>query len=200
MRPARATSLMLAFFAGTALAAEQKACIPGAEQRWICGDAAKLREASASAAALPPPPAPPLPPVLLIDPDRLFGPAPSPLDRGPDTHEVAPSTAPSTAPADATASGTSGTTGTVQPVAAPSAPTRSGSHVWQLARAASPVGFAALRRERGIADDLTRTLQTRRGDWLLLYGDFPSIEAARTAQAQAGPGFARAWSQVESEL
>lgn len=190
MRLLPAIELCLLLGAGGALAAERTVCVPGEDRRWICGDEASLQHRPLTPPA--PPPAAPLPPVLLIDPDRLFGPAPKrepPRTAGNERagrQEAAQAAV--TAPARP------------EPAAAtPSLPHR-GSHVWQLVRASSPGGFAGLLQARGIDPAQTRSVQTRRGDWLLLYGDFPGIDAARAAKARAGAGFARAWADVESEL
>ncbi|MCU0756205.1 MAG: hypothetical protein MUE46_13940 [Xanthomonadales bacterium] len=187
-----AIELFLCAFAGSLLAAERTACVPGEEGRWICGDAARMQDRPVRPAT--PPPAAPLPPVLLIDPDRLFGPAPARTSASSTTAEPAQ-------PGSA-AEPMAARTAPARPEPAPVTPTtlRRGSHVWQLARAGNPAGFAALLRQRGVAAAEVRTLQTRRGDWLLLYGDFSGIEAARAARTRAGAGFARAWAEVESEL
>jgi hypothetical protein len=182
--------------AGTVPAAERTVCVPGEDRRWLCGDEATLRKLPVTPPA--PPPAAPLPPVLLIDPDRLFGPAPK-REAGSaiaSTPELPPRT-----DADALPPGTV-TTAPARPEPAPAAASlaRRGSHVWQLVRASSPGGFADLLRDRRIDPAEARSLQTRRGDWLLLYGDFPGIEAARAAKSRVGAGFARSWVAVESEL
>jgi hypothetical protein len=195
MRLLSAIELCLLLGAGGALAAERTVCVPGEDRRWICGDEASLRDRPIPPPA--PPPAAPLPPVLLIDPDRLFGPAPKR-----DAARV-PASAGSNEPAAGTKPGLQAAeTAPAGPEAAPTRPAlpHRGSHVWQLVRASSPAGFAGLLRARGIDPAETRSLQTRRGDWLLLYGDFPGIDAARAAKARAGAGFARTWADVEAEL
>lgn len=191
MRLLPAIELCLLLGAGGALAVERAVCVPGEGRRWVCGDEAGLQRRPPPPPT--PPPAAPLPPVLLIDPDRLFGPAP---EREPPR---SPASAGTVSPAEPASSAV---TSPARPEPSPAKPTlpHRGSHVWQLVRAATPSGFAGLLQTRGIDPAATRSVQTRRGDWLLLYGDFPSIEAARSAKAQAGAGFARAWADVETEL
>jgi hypothetical protein len=181
-----AIEVLLLCFASSMLAAERTACVPGEDRRWICGDPSRLQDRPVKPQA--PPPAAPLPPVLLIDPDRLFGPAPERAAANPPATRAQQPVAARTAPARP------------EPAAVTPTTLRRGSYVWQLARAAKPTGFAGLLRARGIDAAHTRQLQTRRGEWLLLYGDFSGIDAARAARAHAGAGFARAWTDVESEL
>lgn len=191
-----AIELVLLWVASVALADGRTVCVPGEDRRWICGDPASLQGRPIKPPD--PPPAAPLPPVLLIDPDRLFGPAPARSD---------PAATPSVPPASTRIAAPQPTAARTaparpEPAPAPVTPTspQRGRHVWQLARAGNPAGFAALLRQRGIDPADTQSLQTRRGDWLLLYGDFATIDAARAARSKAGAGFARAWRDVQSEL
>lgn len=192
MRRLHVIELCLLLTAGALPAAERTICVPGEERRWICGDEASLRNRPVEPPA--PPPAAPLPPVLLIDPDRLFGPAPK-ADPGPATASRAPETS-----AEAATDAVTTAPAAPEPGVAPSVLSRRGSHVWQLVRASSPNGFGAFLAARRLSASDTRALQTRRGDWLLLYGDFPDIDAARAARARAGAGFARSWTDIEAEL
>lgn len=185
------TALGLALSCSVGSAEETRTCVPGADRRWVCGTESEMRERTRDLPVqLPAPPPAPLPPVLLIDPERLLGPMADEA-RGPaDDAGIADA-----ARADASPAG-----GPAAEAATPASANRpAGSHVWQLARASSPAGFAALLRARGIDPDDTRTLQTRRGDWLLLYGDFADIDSARAARRVAGDGFARAWREIEAE-
>lgn len=183
--------------AGSALAVESKVCVPGENRRWLCGSAADPPKAAAPA-ELPAPPPPPLPPVLLIDPERLYGPAPQapirplPAESIPDAPVSVESPAPGEPGAVANAPEASTAPDRPEPV-------RRGSHTWQLARASTAAGFAGLLRVRGIDPAQVREIRTRRGDWLLLYGDFPDVEAARGARSRAGEGFARAWKDIDAE-
>lgn len=192
MRRVPVIECCLLLAAGLLPAAERTICVPGEERRWVCGDEASLRNRPVEPPA--PPPAAPLPPVLLIDPDRLFGPAPKPEVRAASTAEDRDR------PANTTAAAVTTSPAAPEPAAAPAVVPRRGSHVWQLVRASSPIGFTAFLKSRGLDAAATRALQTRRGDWLLLYGDFPDIDAARAARSQAGAGFARRWSDIEAEL
>lgn len=197
MRPPSAIeswSLCALLLAGSALAAESKVCVPGENRRWLCGSAAEPPSAAARA-ELPAPPPPPLPPVLLIDPERLYGPAP----------EAPIRSLRADANADSPVAATPGDPGTAEKTPdSPTAPDRPeptprGSHTWQLARASGPAGFAGLLRARGIDPAQVLEIRTRRGDWLLLYGDFPDLETARSARGRAGEGFARAWRDIDAE-
>lgn len=206
MRLLHAIEFGLLLGASSMLAAERSVCVPDEDRRWICGD-----EASVQNRPPPPPPAPPpaapLPPVLLLDPDRLFGPAPKrePTHTATNTEPVKPTEpAPTaaTAPAARPEPASVAESAAVRPEPVPAMPTlpKRGSHAWQLARASSPGGFAGLLQARGINPAETRSVQTRRGDWLLLYGDFPNIDSARAAKARAGTGFAKSWADVDSEI
>lgn len=181
--------------AGGALAADSKVCVPGEDRRWRCGSAADPPKAAAQA-ELPNPPPPPLPPVLLIDPERLYGPAPEAQIRSVPAESIPDSPVAEEPPAP----GHPGSLANApEASAAPPEPLRRGSHTWQLARASTATGFAGLLRARGIDPAQVHEIRTRRGDWLLLYGDFPDVEAARGARSRAGEGFARAWQDIDAE-
>lgn len=190
-----AFGLWLVIF-GTTAWAEKERCVAGPDGEWLCGK----NITDADAAPLPDRTQRSTPPILLIDP-RRFG----EMDRQPTTAaNVAPpesalSSEPKT-PANQTAVEPETTEAThaparaTTPAVAPdldfSPPSR--GFAVQLAAASSPRGFGALLAKLGQRGSNFQQRQLRNGTWVLLLGNFPTLEAARAAIPSAVPGaFAR---------
>lgn len=204
------TALVLLAFAANAWA-EKERCVAGPDGEWRCGK----NITDADAAPLPARSERSTPPVMLIDP-RRFGevdrvpsaPPPAPTRRSvsasksaestavasgaaqndPSPELEAPAAAPTKPPAEAVAQ--------TPPTNAPSSdldfsPPTTGFAV-QLAVASSPRGFASLLAKLGDRPKNFQQRQLKNGNWVLLLGNFSSLEAARSAIPSAIPGaFAR---------
>lgn len=198
--------------------AEKERCVAGVDGEWLCGK----NITDADAAPLPAPTQRSTPPILLIDPRRFGEadrvpvssaqsnvsanaatssnsaepePAPKPVTAA-ATHARA--SEPRTEPAKAvaapapTAAATPMATNNETPAADLdfSAPT-SGFAV-QLAVASTPRGFGALLAKLGERPKNFQQRQLKNGNWVLLLGNFSTLEAARSAIPSAIPGaFAR---------
>ena len=187
--------------------AEKERCVPGADGEWRCG----TDITDADAAPLPARTERTVPPMLLIDP-RRFGeadriPEAAPVSQVSASSEaveaqVAKSEAPE-APKAAEVESKPIVVATPAPARAPTpvetasasdldfSPPTSGFAV-QLSVASSPRGFGALLAKLGKRPTNFQQRQLRNGTWVLLLGNFPTIEAARAAIPSAIPGaFAR---------
>ena len=197
--------------------AEKERCVAGPDGQWRCGK----NITDADAAPLPAPSQRITPPVLLIDPRRFGEVDPPPTKPAQQTAAVVgsdaptPSTAPETeavsaenseaiSPSNAAktsnASAAAQTGATQATSATPgrataeavefSAPTT--GYAVQLSVASSPRGFGALLAKLGKRTHNFQQRQLRNGNWVLLLGQFQTIEAARAAIPSAIPGaFAR---------
>lgn len=191
----RGAEFVLVLLLAPALSAAGTVCVPDGPRTWRCTDhetppepeapavpAVDDRRTGSPAAAGRPPEQAPVPPVLLIDPERLFGPRP----QG-QRPARSPSLVPGQTPRPATPSAKA------LPVpAAPRPPPATGPYALQLARAASPSGFAALLAQLKLDPGRARTVRAADGGYLLLYGDYPDLESARAARHLAPGAFPRA--------
>lgn len=171
----------------------QQTCVPGPNRTWQCGPQGAER-ASNRASTVPEPAAvevhsagnakPSTPPVMLIDPERLFGPSSGPTASRPVVQapgQVRSDQAPAPEPVRG-------------PLPVPTSPT--GQYVVQLARASSPTGFADLLAARGLSETGAQQVALRGGGWLLVYGNYPDIDAARRDAARL-KGFAKARADID---
>jgi septal ring-binding cell division protein DamX len=184
-------------------------CVPDVNGEWRCGenitaaDAAPLPKSENRTSA---------PPVYLIDP-RRFGEAELPRARAAAQSRAVDANT-NTESESAADSGRNNPVATVTQARAtttkaviPAAPidrstsslaeqaTRqtSGAFTVQLALAGSTKGFDALLQQLRIAPNRTRRVALSNGMWALLYGEFDSLEAARSAiPIGANGAFARA--------
>jgi hypothetical protein len=162
-------ALALGCLLSSTAAIAYETCVPKAGGGWLCGanvtqaDAAPIVRKAEASR----------PPVLLVDPNK-FGQV--------ESSAIAPMTA-----ADVIAVNNAET-----PVANPTAQAGAGYTV-QLARANTQKGFAPLLQRLKLSPKQARIVPAPGGGFLLLYGNYPSLEAARTAiPAGASGAFARA--------
>jgi septal ring-binding cell division protein DamX len=203
-RPVFTLALCLALMS---IAAAKERCVPDASGAWRCGS--EITEADAAPLAKPADSI--APPIMLIDPAR-FG----ERDQSSQVSESMVQAELGAAPASNTTPAPKAPTPNVKPAAKPAGvvPVQpanstntairatnhtdsSSGYVVQLALASTPRGFDALLKGLGAGARNSQRRQLKNGTWVLLLGDFATLELARAAIPSASVGaFARAISSL----